>query len=273
MNIKTKFEQYCRSKNIIFQDDNSVKSYDDTTLFCPAGMQQFKNEFKNKSFSKTIANVQACIRLNDFDELGDGIHFAYFNMLGLFSFREMSVKQAIDFWMDFIKEINIKLTHVTIHPDKKEWVKYYNEYNIVVKKNDECKWSDGDIGGYCTEFFNGKLELGNIVNPLGTCIDCGFGLERLELMKNPIKKTRIETLRECALQIIKAGFKPSNTKQGYVLRKILREIFKSGESINHIYFKEEVERQEEILNRYERLRKQFPNESKQWWYETHGIKL
>jgi alanyl-tRNA synthetase len=80
--------------------DDSVKPYDDTTLFCPAGMQQFKDKFKNPD-NTSIANSQSCIRLQDLDEIGDGSHLLYFNMLGLFSFGELTMQQTIHFWMKF----------------------------------------------------------------------------------------------------------------------------------------------------------------------------
>ena len=53
-----------------------------------------------------------------------------------------------------------------------------------MRNEEECKWTDGDIGGYCTEFFKDDVEIGNIVNPLGTCIDAGFGLQRLNMFVN-----------------------------------------------------------------------------------------
>jgi len=273
MNILSEYQKFCENEGIFLKVDNNVKSYDDTTLFCPAGMQQFKDKFIEKSYKGIIANVQSCIRLNDFDEIGDGTHFAYFNMLGLFSFRELSVKQTINLFLKFIKNLGLKIDYATIHPDKRDWKYYYPDY-MPLKNDDDCKWTDGKIGGYCTEFYVDGIEIGNIVNPLGDCIDVGFGLERLDMLVNGKKqKSRIELLKECALKIIEAGFKPSNLKQGYVLRKILREIYKSGEVLDHQYFKDEIERQKIIKNRYEKLKNKNKDKTKEWWFDTHGIDL
>jgi alanyl-tRNA synthetase len=63
-------------------------------------MQQFKEKFKNPD-NTTVANSQSCIRLQDLEEIGDGSHLLYFNMLGLFSFGEMTMQQTIHFWMRF----------------------------------------------------------------------------------------------------------------------------------------------------------------------------
>ena len=37
---------------------------------------------------------------------------------------------------------------------------------VLVRIDNECLWSDGNIGGYCTEFYKNDIEIGNIVNTL-----------------------------------------------------------------------------------------------------------
>jgi len=277
INIIEEYSKYCADKNIPFTIESSVRPYDDSTLFCPAGMQQFKSKFKDTSYKGTIANIQPCIRMNDFEEIGDSSHLLYFNMIGLFSFRDMYLFDAIKFWIEFIKILGVKLDYVTIHPDKltasEDWDLLYDNYNVEVKPDPECYWSDGEIGGYCTEFYSKGIEIGNIVNPLGNCIDVGFGLERLNLvLGNPIP-TKQDILKDTITKIIDSGYSPSNTKQGYVLRKLLRELYKLGSSIDHKYFKDEVTRQENILLRYNNLKDKHKDKSEEWWYDTHGINL
>lgn len=226
MDIIEEYRYYCLDMGIPFSVHENVRSYDETTLFCPAGMQPYKKIFKDESVSKTIANVQSCIRLNDLDLIGDGTHLIHFRMLGLFSFRDWSIQQAIDFWMRFIVgRLDIRLTCVDVHPDMQEWSSFYEAYGIEVRMNDECTWSDGGIGGYCTEFFVGDVEIGNIVNPLGTCIDVGFGLERLNAIVNG---TPSMTKKECLVDAIKmmelSGFEPSNIGQGFILNKLKRKV-------------------------------------------------
>ena len=274
MDIKEVYKSYCERKLVQFQLNDTVNPYDSTTLFCPAGMQQFKSEFKDLEYKGTKANIQSCIRMNDFEEIGDATHLLYFNMMGLFSFRELTLKQAIDFWMEFlIKELSLKIDYVTIHKDKNEWRELYKEYGIEVRFSDDCQWSDGEIGGYCTEFFINDVEIGNIVNPLGNCIDVGFGLERLELFVNGSSISKERTLIETANKIIYSGYSPSNAKQGYVLRKVLREIYKCGLTLDHPFFTQEIERQNLIVQKYERLKDRHQDMPKEWWYDTHGINL
>ena len=273
MNLQEKYQKFCTDKGIIFQLDTNVKSYDETTLFCPAGMQQFKTKFSDESYSGTISNIQSCLRLNDLDEIGDGSHLLYFNMIGFFSFRDWSVSKTIDYWMDFLGTIDIRPDYVTIHPDKLEWKEYYEKYNLEIRLDSECQWSDGEIGGYCTEFYKDGIEIGNIVNPMGTCIDVGFGLERLEMVLTGQGRSKEDTLKETIFKLIESGFRPSNNRQGYILKKLLRTSHQNGVQIEHPFFKDEIERQENLTKKYLRLKDKYQHMPKEWWWDTHGIDL
>lgn len=273
MNITEEYKSYCEENNINFKIDGNIKSYDETTLFCPAGMQQFKSFFKDENHKGTISNIQSCLRLNDIDEIGDGTHLLYFNMIGFFSFRDLSVPQAIDYWMGFLKRIGITPDYITIHPDKPEWSKFYDKYGVEVRLDEECIWSDGEIGGYCTEFYKDDIEIGNIVNPLGTCIDVGFGLERIEMVLNDTPKSKEDTLKETVFKMIESGFAPGNNKQGYILKKLLRLCHKNDVVIDHNFYRDEVVRQEKILVKWERLKDKHKDKPKEWWWDTHGIDL
>ena len=74
-------------------------------------------------------------------------------------------------------------------------------------------------------------------------------------------------------KIIESGFKPGPQKQGYVLRRLLRQLYKGGGSIEHPFFTKEVERQEKSKVRYERLKIKHRDKPKEWWFDTHGIDL
>lgn len=276
IDIKEKYKQFCERQSIPFSIEESISSYDDTTLFCSAGMQQFKSKFKDTNCKlETISNIQPCLRMNDLDEIGDGSHLLYFNMMGLFSFRDITIGHAINFWMKFIQQkLGLKVDYVTIHPDKKEWSWFYEQWKISdIRYTDECLWTDGDIGGYCTEFFINDVEIGNIVNPLGDCIDAGFGLERLEMFVNKKVYTKEETLKETLFKMINSGIKPSNTKQGYILRKLLREVYINNWIIDHPFFDSEVKRQQDIVSKYNRLKKRHSDKTKDWWMSTLGIDI
>lgn len=266
------YQDFCLSKGIDFTRIESVRPHDDTTLFCSAGMQQYKPLFSDPSYIGTVANSQACLRMGDLDEIGDGTHFLHFTMIGLFSFREMSVGDAIDFWLEFLGTLGLVPDHVTIHPDRlDDWTPLYRG-RLPVVSDAECIWSDGSIRGYCTEFYKNGIEIGNIVNPLGTCIDVGFGAERLDMIVNGTPPDdALRTLRETVMKVVESGYQPGNKEQGYVLRKLLRRIHMMGGTLDHPYFEQEVERQKRLRSKYLRLRDKHPDMTPEWWFDTHGI--
>jgi alanyl-tRNA synthetase len=271
------YYEFCSEKGIPFRIDSKISSYDETTLFCPAGMQQFKEEFKDKNVADiTLANIQSCLRLVDLDNIGDETHFLCFDMVGLFSFRGLTVKQAIDFWMEFLSiKLNLKPDYVTIHPDKSDWSAHYNGYDVEIRGDKECVWSDGELEGYCTEFYYKGVEIGNIVNICGDCIDVGFGLKRLTMTANdePTSLTDVDRLQDAIQKILNEGFILGNKQHGYVLRRLMRLLYKKGGTMNNVYFQQEVERQEQILQKYSKLKERYKDKPKEWWFDTHGIDL
>jgi hypothetical protein len=190
----------------------------------------------------------------------------------------MSVPDAIDYWFDFLTTLNIVPDYVTIHSDKPEWKDYYSKYNIEVRFDKDCIWSDGSkdsVSSYCTEFYKDNIEIGNIVNPYGTSIDCGFGKNRLEMVMFNMRKTRQEVLIETIMKIINSGFAPTYNKQGSLLRKLLRICYLEKIEVPHQFYQDEINRQEKIINKYNRMKEnpKFKNKDKQWWFNTLGIDL
>lgn len=267
------YKKLCFDHQVPFKVSSSILSYDESTLFCPAGMQQYKNSFKDFSVSGlTIANVQSCLRINDIDEIGKDSHLGYFNMIGLFSFRHWTVEATIDFFLEFMDLLEIKVDYVTIHPDRSEWRNYYPIKDVRLDM--ECTWTDGEIKGYCTEFYHKGVEIGNIVNPLDSCIDVGFGLERLDAIVNKRpEKTKNDLLIETIKKIIDSGVEPGPNKHGYVLRRLLRLLYLNGGSMDHKYFLLEKTRQINMKSRYEKLKEKHADKDAAWWFDTHGIDL
>lgn len=235
-------------------------------------MQQFKARFRDPDHRGTQANIQACLRLSDLDEIGDGSHLLNFDMLGLFSFRELSLADAIGFWFDFLSEVGVAPDVVTIHPDRlKDWRGLYAGRPVEIRADEGCLWSDGDIGGYCTEFYRRGMEIGNIVNTNGDCIDVGFGLDRLLFCLGEPPVSDVEALKRAVTKIIASGYRPGPKQQGYVLRKLLRTLVRRGEAIDHPVFREELARQDRLSAKYRRLRPKHADKPAEWWLDTHGI--
>lgn len=268
------FETLCSDRGIPFTLETSVRPPDDTTLFTTSGMQRFKSLFADPEHQGTLANVQTCLRLNDLDEIGDATHYLSFRMIGLFSFRMLSLQDAIDFWLSFLDRVGLPPDHVTIHPDRLvDWSPLYRG-RVPVVADPECRWSDGSIEGYCTEFYVQGIEIGNIVNPLGTCIDCGFGLERLVgLIEGSSAPGRVPILLDAIETITASGYRPGAQKQGYLLRKLLRLLGGLAPDLDHPLVQAEIARQRRCMERYERLRTKHPDKDRAWWWDTHGIDL
>ncbi|MBS1722738.1 MAG: hypothetical protein JSS66_06985 [Armatimonadetes bacterium] len=237
-------------------------------------MQKYKGNFQDTSFhGVTLGNTQRCLRTLDLDELGDGSHYGTFDMLGLFSFRHWSVPRTIGFWLDLLDDLGVCVEWTTIHPDRTEWRHWYPS-TIEVRTDPECVWTDGTIGGYCTEFYSQGMEIGNIVNPMGDCIDVGFGLERLETVVNGLKQpSRGECLRRTVLTLLDSGFSPGNKGGNYVLRRLLRTMRVENVLFEHPCMEEELQRHRQTVERYEMNKGRFPDKDPQWWWDTFGVNI
>lgn len=240
-------------------------------------MQHFKNRYSDNNYYDTFSNIQQCLRLNDLDEISDGTHFLLFEMIGLFSFKQWSLEKSIHFMLEFLKRLNLYPDYVTIHPDKiNEWRHIYDSLNIPIKEDKDCKWSDGDIGGYCTEFYINDVEIGNIVNTLEHSIDIGFGLERLLHVSNSLKpKTKLEILEDTSLQLISEGVKVGHYRQEYVLKKLLNESVFLGSKRTEPEFLDIKNRLIGVYQRYlkSKTQRKLMNKSDEYWYTTLGFDM
>jgi hypothetical protein len=206
------------------------------------------------------------------------------------SCKYRKMKEKIDFNIDKEKVFKLKLSQIKqscktkgikydLTPeycidlyDKHKEKCFYTDKSFILVIDAKQKRKEGNLSFDRIDPTKG-YEKGNIVNPLESCIDVGFGLERLEMFVNGKTISKEETLKETIHKIIDSGYKPSNIKQGYVLRKLLRELWKLGSNLDHEYFNEEVIRQKKIEDTYERLKNKHSDKSKEWWFDTHGINI
>lgn len=275
--LSNMYGTFCQENHLDFHINTSVLSPDHTTLFCTSGMHHYKNQFSDIHYTNTFSNIQSCLRLNDLDEIGDGTHYLVFHMLGLFSFRQWSLPKTIDFWMSFLESIDLLPHYVTIHPDKyHQWKHYYRHYPVEIKEDTECVWNDGNIGGYCTEFYHNNVEIGNIVNTLDTCIDVGFGGERILNLKNLLPvSTKEQILLETINSLLIDNVVLSNNQHGYILKKLITLLVYEKGYLDHPYYHKIYEQQKEkwqfYLQNYQKSK--FFCKDKNWWLDTHGINI
>ncbi|MFA5793069.1 MAG: alanine--tRNA ligase-related protein [Candidatus Gracilibacteria bacterium] len=130
-----------------------IPENDPTVLFTTAGMHPLVPYLLGESHpeGKRLVDVQKCVRTDDIDEVGDGTHCTFFEMLGNWSLGDYFKAEAIQMWYELLtKELGIDPTrlHVTCFEGDEncprdleaagEWEKYgfqvANEKNVGEKQ-------------------------------------------------------------------------------------------------------------------------------------------
>ncbi len=214
--LRESYLDYFVSKGCIRKSSDLLVPLDDNTvLFTPAGMNQFKREFMglgDPSF-KRATTCQKCIRTGDIENVGKtAFHETFFEMLGNFSFGDYFKREAIHWGWEFLTHV-LKLEpdrlSITVYLDDDEAFNiWHDEIKIPADRitrmgEDDNFWPasapthgpDG-VCGPCSEIFyhgNGpkEVEIWNLVftqfNRVGPGrleplpkknIDTGMGLER-----------------------------------------------------------------------------------------------
>jgi alanyl-tRNA synthetase len=231
--LRRRFSEYGLPLHI---STNVIPENDSTTLFISAGMQPLKPRFQQPD-GTSYGNIQYCVRTNDIDEVGDGTHLTFFQMVGSFGFGSCDYGRHVVMWTNIVRDLEVPISHVNVHPES--GFERYWEDEFPVRHDPGCVWTDGNVGGFCSELFTPDgVELGNLVNPLGHSIDVGFGYERiLRLMEgksrvdetelfnpflDPISRDHFRTLSIFKEQ----GIVPGNKERNYVCRRLIRRIIR-----------------------------------------------
>ena len=295
--LRESYLSFFESKGCVRRpSDVLVPRGDDSVLFTPAGMNQFKNQFLGVgpiTFTKATT-CQKCIRTGDIGNVGvTAYHHTFFEMLGNFSFGDYFKKEAIHWAWEFLtskKWLGLDPTRltVTVYLDDDEAAGIWNkEIGVPVERISRCDeyenfWpagapTDGPDGvcGPCSEIYYHTpgapkpVEIWNLVftqfNRVGSPpnnlkplpknnIDTGMGLERTaSVLQGVVTNFEIDTLKPIVLaaaevvgqkyelegptgrplrriadhvractMCIHEGVQPGNTKQGYIVRQLLR---------------------------------------------------
>jgi alanyl-tRNA synthetase len=158
----------------------------------------------------------------------------------------------------------------------------------MIVPDPDCQWSDGEIGGYCSELYCGDLEIGNLVNTMEHSVDVGFGLERMVQVyegksrvddtslfrhdSHPIVRDHSRTL-EC---LWSNGIRPGCKGREFVCQKLLRRMVPhlNGEKfVFGEWLDAEVEKRRDTFERVRNMLKKHKHRGKpaEWWIETTGL--
>lgn len=247
-------------------------------------MQNLKPKFSRPD-GTTDGSLQSCVRTNDLDLVGDGTHLTYFEMLGNFSFGKVPYDASIELWTAILDDLKLREGSVIhVHPDSKHR-SLWESRGWKVINDEECKWSDGAIGGYCSEVYWRGVEIGNLVNTLETMTDVGFGFERLIAAIEGKPRVDECSLFDTSLSYVERdhvraldsfwlnGVAPGNKSRNYVCRKLLRRVFgllgkpyawKDWLSSEHALWTKALERGKKAWRKNR-------DKSEQWWWETFGL--
>ena len=249
-------------------------------------MQPLKPRFQTPD-GTSHGNVQYCVRTNDIDEVGDGTHLTFFQMVGSFGFGTNDYERHVEMWTSIVRDLDIPIDHVDVHPDSPHRGMWESR-NFRISENPNCVWSDGTVGGYCSELFTPEgLEVGNLVNPLGHSIDVGFGYERiLQVMEgksrvdetslfrqdlDPVSRDHFRTLNVLHEQ----GIQPGNKGRNYVCRRLLRRYmrrnFGKSDSLLHDWIEPETQRMEQSIRDGRRYWKRHGDKPDVFWWDTFGV--
>jgi alanyl-tRNA synthetase len=280
--ITDRFEDY----GFPFEALTSIIPHDDSTLFVCSGMQNLKPRFEAQD-GGALSSLQACVRTNDLDLVGDGTHLTHFGMLGNFSFAGPHYAESVEMWDYILDRIGLddKVT-IHVHPTQQNHRDLWERRKYPVVWDDQCVWSaDGKKFDYCCEVYLGDLEIGNLVNPSGHSTDVGFGWERLLMVlegKNrvdeislfnqsldPISRDHVRTI-DCFWD---NGISPGNKGRNYVCRRLIRRILHNGNlAVRWGEWSDEERRlREKCLAVGKRLKNRHKDKSTQWWWETCGL--
>ncbi len=211
--IKKIFLDFFKNKGHQVVASSSLVPADPTALFTSAGMQQFSPYLSGRVISpyQRACSVQKCFRTSDIDEVGDGSHHTFFEMLGNWSFgdyfKEEAIKWALELLVEYYKLQKDKLW-VTVFkgdgpiPRDKEAIRCWQKAGIPVERIKDFGVADnfwGPVGesgpcGPCSEihvdlgekFSQGKC---NIKGCGPNCV-CGRFIEIWNLVFMEYNKTR-----------------------------------------------------------------------------------
>jgi alanyl-tRNA synthetase len=208
---------------------------------------------------RRLVDVQRCLRTVDIDEVGDATHLTAFEMLGNWSLGDYGKRESLAWTLELLVEVlelDFGRLTFTVFPGDDEAYDRWVQLGVPpdrISALDDNWWGPPGPHGPCgpdSEVFYDGIEIANnvfitheqlpdgTVRPLSQAnVDVGMGLERILAILQGARSvyetdlfhgesTRAERIvadhLRSARWLIEAGVRPSNTDQGYVLRRLIR---------------------------------------------------
>ena len=115
--IKLYLDFFKSKNNKVIPSSSLIPSNDPTVLFTTAGMHPLVPYLigQKHPLGKKLVNVQKCIRTGDINEVGDGVHHTFFEMLGNWSLGDYWKKETIEYSFEFLtKNLEIPKKEISI---------------------------------------------------------------------------------------------------------------------------------------------------------------
>ncbi|MDP2812540.1 MAG: alanine--tRNA ligase [bacterium] len=106
--LKNSFLEYFEKQgHKVIGSASLIPDNDPTVLFTTAGMHPLVPYLMGEkhALGKRLASCQKCIRTSDIDEVGDGTHHTFFEMLGNWSLGDYFKKETIKFSWEFLTQV------------------------------------------------------------------------------------------------------------------------------------------------------------------------
>ncbi len=266
--LREKFLNFFKGKgHTIIPSASLIPENDPTVLFTTAGMHPLVPFLLGEKHpaGPRLANVQACIRTADIDEVGDEVHHTFFEMLGNWSLGDYFKEEAIKMSFDFLA--------------KKEWLGLEKEkLAISIFEGDEDAPEDEESKniwlslGIPEERIKGLPKKDNWWGPAGKVGPCGpdtemfywVGKEPVPPEFDPKNKKWVEIWNDVFMQYFKnmdGKYEPlsqKNVDTGMGLERILSAINGLGDDYKTDVFWPIIQKIEELSGKkYEDNKKEF----------------
>lgn len=162
-NLRDKYLQFFKKKNHqIISSASLIPENDPSLLFTNSGMSPLVPYFlgENHPAGKRLVNSQKCFRAEDIEEVGDGRHSTFFEMLGNWSLGDYFKNEQLVWWFEFLFEdlkINPERIYQTVYLGSEDGKikkdnlsieicqSIFKKYNVTYAEGPETK-ENGELG-------------------------------------------------------------------------------------------------------------------------------